>query len=98
METITIRSREIGETRETGTAWQGSRRVVLSLRKKAFLTAFLSCQGKRKTRSESSNKSSSSPHEKRSCGALESETDEDDNGLEAVKMAEMASQGPTFSS
>ena len=44
--------------------------------------------GKRKTRSESSNKSSSSPDEKRSCGSLENETDEDDNGLEAVKMAE----------
>ena len=44
--------------------------------------------GKRKTRSESSNKSSSSPDEKRSCGTLENETDEDDNGLEAVKMAE----------
>ena len=46
--------------------------------------------GKRKTRSESSNKSSSSPDEKRSCGTLENETDEDDNGLEAVKMAEKA--------
>ena len=96
METITIRSREIGETRETGTAWRGSRRVVLSLRKKAFLTAFLSCQGKRKTRSESSNKSSSSPHEKRSCGALESETDEDDNGLEAVTDGGDGKSRPNF--
>ena len=33
---------------ETGTAWRGSRHAVLSLRKKAFLTAFLSCQGKEK--------------------------------------------------
>ena len=71
-------------------AWRGSRRAVLSLRKKAFLTAFLSCQGKEKL---DPSLPISPPHHrlrKDLVGLLENETDEDDNGLEAVKMAEKA--------